>query len=411
MEDSRNAKTYFKQEWRRQLARIGIMMLLQITFTASVQSQELGRFPHLNLIDGTNDYFWFSEGEFIGVCNNDGKEIIPAKYSGVYYAGSNRFILTDYSTSVRRQFLFNEFGKCLLEFPDWFSLQYQHFHEGILTVSSAADVNVAYINLSGKYILPAGLFHFGRDFSEGFAAVEEKQKDGICNCGYVDHRGIMRFGPFHDSVCDSFFGKRAAIRSYPGNKIGLLNLQGKLELPQEYDGLKYQNETQILAEKNGQNFMLTLNPSAPLTIEPYTNPGKAADIRISTDFRIDKEQFESLINLFSDDRNCPRPASPEIYRARNREEVFLYLQNQFGFIGISKSLLQRKLGNGREILDKTMQLPSTDSRYALSYNLATGRHGGQSLWFSIDANGHIDGWSIQPQPPNSKLLWHTRNIQ
>jgi hypothetical protein len=171
------------------LMKAPLLLIALLTCLHPASSQELGSFPHLHPIEGNQAYCCFTEGDgYVGLCNKEGKQILPSKYTGIHYAGANRFITTDYETGSRRFQLFNEFGKHLLTFRDWFVLGWDHYREGLLKLSSPTDQNVAYIDLNGKYTVPPGRYNLGEDYNEDFAAVQKNEKDGTCNCGYLDHK-------------------------------------------------------------------------------------------------------------------------------------------------------------------------------------------------------------------------------
>lgn len=386
---------------------------------ASSDAQELGDFPHLFPIEEKPQFYRFQRREYTGVCTRDGKVLIPAQYSELYYIGSDRFLTVDYDTGARRRLLFRSDGKKIFEFPDWFAYQNQKFEDGILAIQSPGQNGVAYIDVHGKYIVKPGKYDSGQPFSGGFAAVEYREK-GQCKCGYIDKRGTLRLGPFDESWCQSFNNGRAAVRSYQlgasNNTSGLINRHGVFELPQIYSELHFLNDTELIAKENNcqKQYKITLVSGGKPIVEPYESSQDAVRFLQPRPrpLSIDRAGFESLTNIFGDPKKAHSWSG--FYDPARRVEAFNYLNKSFGFLGMSKRELEKKLGIGLECLPrKWAPLPNPDSRYSLQYSLIPFARCGNavagqinSVFFSIDGNGHVDGWKLQGGAQHENC-WHT----
>lgn len=209
----------------------------------------------------------------------------------------------------------------------------------------------------------------------------------------------MQIGPFVESDCHSFRNKHAIVKSYINGKTGILNVDGQFEVPQDLDDISPDFPSdKLVTYRDGKRYAVEIPEDGAVKLTPYSPPAVKSSPRPSDAgaLEISEKEFEDARDLFASSPVRNYGAAP-MYR-EPREKVFDYLCKHFGFIGMDKRTLELRLGKGSEQMpQKWFTLACPDSRYALSYSLTPGATCGNasaSVTFSINGEGHVDGYCI-----------------
>ncbi len=104
------------------------------------------------------------------------------------------------------------------------------FKEGMAKVVS--DEGIGYINEKGKEIVaPDGKFNWGKDFSEGMAAVGTDSAGTVIKAGFVNKSGVLVI-PLKYQNAWSFSENMAVVEK--NGKLGYINKTGVLVIPAQY---------------------------------------------------------------------------------------------------------------------------------------------------------------------------------
>ena len=188
----------------------------------------------------------FYEYEF-ALFDHGGDMIQPFEYSELRFSNepSGKLLLAE--KDLRYGFI-DIHGNTVIDF------QYrsaQDFSDGLACVqensSYSTEPSCAYINTKGETIIPAGLWDESGSFSEGLAAVMNKQGKH----GYINTKGEVVI-PFEYDSWDFFVADHARIETDAG--FGYIDKQGNTVIAPQYLEARYFNENGIAAVKGSDGW-------------------------------------------------------------------------------------------------------------------------------------------------------------